>query len=297
MHSRRAVLTGIAATAAALPAMAQSDVVGQGLRLRTTDYAVDRAAFRTRLVVTASAPQRCDMPGPPQGVQEIEFPSDNLRLTAWIGRPAERRERMPVVIFLHGGFAFDGSDFAMAQPYRAAGFVLATPVLRGECGQAGHFTLFYDEVSDVLAMAEYMRSQSYVDPARLYLAGHSAGGTLTMLAGMATARFRAIASFSGSPDQIAFTAGEPWSDIVPFDRRNPAEFELRSPLAYATSLKSPARLYYGSEEGFFRTNTRNMASIGRRAGLDVEAVEVPGDHFNAVPEEIARSIAFFRSQS
>jgi hypothetical protein len=38
-----------------------------------------------------------------------------------------------------------------------------------------------------------------------------------------------------------------------------------------------------------------MAEIAQTKGLDVEAIEVPGDHFSAIPEAIARSIAFFRS--
>jgi hypothetical protein len=113
-----------------------------------------------------------------------------------------------------------------------------------------------------------------------------------MLAGMASSRFRAVAAFSGSPDQIAFAKA--WSQIVPFDRGNPLELELRSPLAYASSLKSPTRLFHGAQEN--GGSTRAMASLAQRAGLDVEAIQVPGDHFSAVPEEIQRSIAFFRGQ-
>lgn len=301
MLSRRTTLTGLAATLAARsPTLAQpvqSQTVGQGLRLRNTDYAADRASFRTSLLVAGPSPQQGDMPKPPQHVREIEYPSGDLRLKAWVGMPAQRQAQMPVVIFLHGGFAFATEDFDMARPYLAAGHVVVTPILRGECGQAGHFSMFFDEVNDVLAVADHLRGQSYVDPRRIYLAGHSAGGTLTMLAGMATAQFRAIASFSGSPDQISFTSGEPWSRIVPFDQRNPAEFEIRSPLAYAASLKSPTRLFWGSKEAFFRASTRTLVEIARSKGLDVEGIEIPGDHFSAVPEAMTRSIAFFHSKS
>lgn len=264
-------------------------MVGQGLRFHTTDFATDRAAFHTRLVVIGPSPQPGKMPRAPRDVREIVYLSDNLRLKAWVGMPKNAPARMPVVIFLHGGFAFAAEDFDMARPYLAVGYALVMPLVRGEDGQPGHFTMFYDEVTDMLAIADYVRRQPYADPARIYLAGHSAGGTLAMLAGMASSGFRAVASFSGSPEQIA---AESRSRILPFDRGNPLEFELRSPLAYASSLKSPTRLFYGSEE---RGSTRTMASLAQRAGLDVEAVEVPGDHFSAVPEEIQRSIAFFRA--
>lgn len=294
--TRRAFLAGLAWIATSRSrASAQStqpEMVGQGLRFHTTDFATDRAAFHTRLVVKGPSPQPGEMPSAPRDVRMIDYLSDNLRLKAWIGVPKNAPPRIPVVIFLHGGFAFAAEDFDMGRPYLAAGYALVMPLLRGEDGQPGHFTMFYDEVTDVIAIMEYVRRQPFADPAHIYLAGHSAGGTLAMLAGMASSGFRAVASFSGSPDRIAFTNAEPWSRIVPFDRGNPLEFELRSPLAYASSLKSPTRLFYSSGEG---GSTRAMASLAQRASLDVEAVEVPGDHFSAVPEEIQRSIAFFRA--
>jgi len=58
------------------------------------------------------------------------------------------------------------------------------PVLRGENGQPGNFTFFYDEVDDVLAAAEALAQRTYVDANRMFISGHSAGGTLTMLAAM-----------------------------------------------------------------------------------------------------------------
>ena len=61
---------------------------------------------------------------------------------------------------------------------------------------AGNFTMFYDEVEDVISAAEYLRTQPYVDQRRLYVAGASTGGTLTMLAALAYPHFRAAASLS-----------------------------------------------------------------------------------------------------
>jgi dipeptidyl aminopeptidase/acylaminoacyl peptidase len=116
-----------------------------------------------------------------------------------------------------------------------------------------------------------------------------------MLAGLTSPHYRAVASFSGSTDQLALAESLP--KIVPFDRNNPAEYEMRSPLSYATSFKAPARLLYGRSEEFYRGNTRLTAALARDAGINVEAVEVPGDHFNAVPEEIGRAIAFFRANA
>ena len=65
-----------------------------------------------------------------------------------------------------------------------AGFVVLIPMLRGENGLPGSYSMFYDEVDDVLAAAEVLALTPGVDANRLYVAGHSVGGTLTMLAAM-----------------------------------------------------------------------------------------------------------------
>lgn len=264
--------------------------------VRREDYAVARAAFRTRLIREGGSPQGIPMPDTPEGVEQIAFPSGTLRLRAWIGMPARTSGPPPVVIFLHGGFAFGEEDFDMAAPYRAAGFAVVAPMLRGENGQPGTFSLFYDEVDDVLALARYLRRRPDVDGRRIYLAGHSTGGTIALLAAMTDRRFRAVASFSASPDQVLFVRHGIRPGDIPFDVGDGRELEMRSPLAFAASLKAPARLFYGSEEGFFRLGTERLAAIAAAAGLDVRARQIEGTHMSAVAAEIAESIAFFQSR-
>ena len=152
--------------------------------------------------------------------------------------------------------------------------------------------MFYDEVDDVLAAAEALADLPEVDSGHLYLAGHSAGGTLTLLAAMSSQRFRAAASLSGAPDQVAFARGR--AEIIPFDRNDPREFQMRSSLAFPQSFKCPVRLYFGNQEIFFRMSSQETARQARSAGLNVEAVSVAGDHFTAVAEELRQCIAFFK---
>jgi dipeptidyl aminopeptidase/acylaminoacyl peptidase len=183
----------------------------------------------------------------------------------------------------------------MPKPYRDIGYVTLTPVLRGESGQPGSFSLCYDELDDVLAAAEFLAKQPYVDPKQMYVAGHSVGGTMTLLAALATDRFKAAASFSGSPDQAAFTKSQP--RLVPFDKSDPRELTLRSPLAYATKFKCPVRLYYGTLELFFDASSRRTAELAKGKGLDVEAVRVPGNHNSHVPAAMKQSIRFFKKRA
>jgi dipeptidyl aminopeptidase/acylaminoacyl peptidase len=166
-------------------------------------------------------------------------------------------------------------------------------MLRAENGQPGSFTFFYDELNDVLAAAGFLSQQPYVDAKRMYLAGSSAGGTLALLAAEASQRFRAAASFSASPDQ-ALLVKHAKIDL-PFDKRNPRELQLRSPLAYAASFKCPVRIYYATQDHFVLTSQRT-AELAKASGLDVEAVRIEGDHGSIVPLGIKRSIPFFQAK-
>lgn len=258
----------------------------------STPYATARAAFRTRLVAPGPSPQPWSPAHPPGGVQEISFRSGDLTLRAWLGGPAQRTAPAPAVLFLHGGFAFGEEDWDAVRPFIDAGFVVMVPMLRGENGQPGNFTLFVDEVDDALAAAEVLAARPEVDPKRLYVSGHSAGGVLAAFSAMRSARFRAAAPLAAAPDATVFRG----TDFVPFDPADDDEFRLRSPLAFATSFTCPVRLFVGAEEELFVDDTHEIARRARSAGLDVEAVVVDGDHFSMVTPAIPLAIDFFRQQ-
>jgi dipeptidyl aminopeptidase/acylaminoacyl peptidase len=267
------------------------------VEVRAEDYRQVRQQFRTKLVHQGPSPQKDAMPDAPAGVSVVEFGLGTLRLKGWINRPegGEAKKR-PAIVFLHGGFGFGEDDWKMTRPYRDAGYVVLAPILRGENGQPGTFTLFYDEVDDALAAAEYLAKQPYVDSSRLFVAGHSVGGILAMLSAQASPRFRAAASFSGSPDQVLYCRyGFPKSKI-PFDVADPHEFQVRSPLAYAGSFKRPVRLFYGTDEKHLDVTSKRTAAIAKENGIDAEAISVEGGHETAVPAAMKKSITFFESK-
>src|SRR5262249_26913722 len=153
-------------------------------------------------------------------------------------------------------FAFGADDWQQAQPFRDAGYVVMIPILRGENGQPGQYSMFYNEVNDVLNAADVLAKLPNVDGTRIYVAGHSVGGTLAMLAAMTSNRFRAAASFSGSPDQVKWSQLQ---EVIPFNENDQRELQMRSPLAFARSFKCPARLYYGDQEFLFESSTKKTA--------------------------------------
>jgi dienelactone hydrolase len=267
---------------------------GGALAVQTQDYAAARQTFRTNLLRRGPSPQPWD----DHWDQSVLYPPDGAELTAFGGHnltaiydlprlPGKR----PVVIFLHGGFAFGDGDYEMAQPYRDAGFVVVMPILRGENGHSGDFTLYYDEVDDVLALVDALGRLEHVDTNNVFVAGHSAGGTLATLAALTSNRFRAAASLSGSMNQNIMLGDR---EYIPFDASDPREVQMRSPEAYAQSFKCPARLYYGDEEFLLSAAIERTAATAARSGLDVQAVAVPGDHFTSVEAAAQQSAAFFR---
>jgi dipeptidyl aminopeptidase/acylaminoacyl peptidase len=261
------------------------------------DYLKARRHFQTKLVRVGPSPQKWTALTPPAGVTEIAYPAGSLRLKAWIHQPdtGKNNKKYPAVLFLHGGHSFSQGDWDMSRPYRDAGFVVMSPILRGENGQPGNFSMYYDEADDVIAAAEYLRHLPYVDSRRLFVAGHSVGGTMTMLSALLYKHFRAGAAFSGSPDQVIYVKYAPGAeDRAPFDITDVRELEMRSPLAFAAFFRCPLRIYYGSQEFHFDLTSQRTAEIARENGKDVEAVKVQGNHLTQVPDAIKASIEFFR---
>jgi dipeptidyl aminopeptidase/acylaminoacyl peptidase len=268
--------------------------LGQVMELQKQDFAQARRSFQTRLTKRGLSPQPFDRLQVPNGVQAIPYQSDNLKLRAWVNAPAAGQPAKPAVLFLHGGYAFANEDWDQCQPFRDAGFVTMTPMLRGENGQQGHFSLLYYEVDDALAAAETLAKMPGVDENHIYVSGHHAGGTLALLAAMASKRFRAAASISAPTDIPALIEEQPL--LLRFDKKDQRELQLRSPLAYASSFKCPVRLYYGVGEASLRDSTQKIAQRAKQAGIDAEAVAVPGEGDAMVESAMRQAVAFFKSK-
>lgn len=271
------------------------------VEIQNEDYAKVCRQFKTTLIKKAGSPQLSQSSdsadAPPNGVTQIFFKSGKLSLKAWINKPVNSsNKKYPAIIFLHGGFSFGKGDWDMTKPFRDSGFIVIAPMLRGENGQAGTFTMFYDEVNDAIAAALYARQQSFIDKSTTYLAGHSVGGTITLLTAMANKYFQKAASFSGSPDQSIYCKYGIDPKTIPFDTTTSKEFIVRSPLAYAKSFKIPVRIFYGTNEPHFQLSSQQTASIAKQKGLDVEAIEVHGGHDSAVEEEMKLAIKFFNQR-
>jgi dipeptidyl aminopeptidase/acylaminoacyl peptidase len=207
--------------------------------------------------------------------QTIEFRSPVGSLAAYLTPDPKDGKKHPAIIWITGGDCNTIGDVwsppeagndQSARQYREAGIVMMFPSLRGGNKNPGVQEGFLGEVDDVLAAADHLARQEFVDPKRIYLGGHSTGGTLVMLVAESTDRFRAVFSF-GPAESVAGYGPE----YTPFDVSNKHEVELRSPGYWLASINCPTFVF----EGTIEANVDSFRTMAR-------ASSNPQAHFQAV---------------
>ena len=233
-------------------------------------------------------------PDPPTGIlQLVRYTSPAGKLAAYVGSDPGDGLRHPAILWLTGGFSSSISEVAWtpgpekndqsATAFREAGLIMMYPSYRGGNDNPGDPEGFYGEVDDVLSAAVYLSSLSYVDPNRIYLAGHSTGGTLALLAAECSTRFRAVFAFGPVADVAGYGA-----ENLPFDLKDPREFELRAPGRWLHCITTPTFVL----EGHNRSNVSDvlqMANSPHPAAVQFHLVK-HADHFSVL-QPLTRVIA------
>jgi poly(3-hydroxybutyrate) depolymerase len=191
---------------------------------------------------------------PPQVFSRIDVKGSQGKLTAYVTPDPRDGKKHPAVIWAHGGFGDIGSEFwdpaprsndQSARAFRDAGIVLAVGSWRAENDNPGDYQLYYGEVDDYLALRDHVATLPYVDPDRIYLAGHSAGGTLVLLASELSSHFRAAFSIGGIPALVSKDLYDRYGG-VPFDWGNDDERHLRSAAPFVRSIQRPVFYFEGA---------------------------------------------------
>lgn len=239
-----------------------------------------RRAFQTQLKDTPT--ENTPPPAPPPGVfEKVMYPAPLGNNVAYV-TPVREGPRRPAVLWIQGGFEWgiDESSWAprprdndqSARAFREAGLVLMMPALRGCSGNPGSREYFLGEVDDVLAALDFLARRPDVDPERIYLGGHSTGGTMTLLAAASGPRVRGVLSFG--PVAVP-NYGETGTAL---DRAEGRELGMRSPVVFMKYIRVPTLVIEGAEQG----NTHSFEPL-REAAKDapVRFVAVPGGtHFS-----------------
>lgn len=262
---------------------------------KTESLSQARQGFKTKLLLQNEPKE--PLPAPPQDVfRAVTYPAPSGNLAAYLSPdPGDGRKR-PAIIWITGGDCNSIGDVWTPAPsdndqtaaaYRKAGIVMLFPSLRGGNNNPGVKEGFLGEVNDVLAAMKYLKKQSYVDANRIYLGGHSTGGTLAMLVGEYTDSFRAVFAF-GPVDNVSRYGDSP--DLLPFDTSNSKERELRSPGLWLSSIRSPVWVFEGSGGNIADLHAMAKASTNVKAHF----IEIKGaSHFETLAptnELIAKKI-------
>lgn len=254
------------------------------------DLVAARKGFSTMLI-----PNRLKADGPPEqppvGVfRLVRYTSPAGKLAAYLtpppGSPGGRR---PAVIWLKGGwggigsFLWDRESGQSPTCFRETGFVVMCPSFRGENDNPGRIEGFYGEVDDVLAAYGYLAGLPYVDPKRIYVAGHSTGGTLAVLTAMASGKPRAVFSFGGQLNAGSYFRVKGILGETPFNWLNSTEIRLRNPAEFAASIKTPLYCFegeYSADNDGFSLMEKRARELGKPyTGYVVHHA----DHFDYLP--------------
>lgn len=182
--------------------------------------------------------------------RKVSYQAAPGAMAAYLTPDPRDGRKHPAIVWITGGDCNSIGDVWTAQQadndqsaaaYRQAGIVMMFPSLRGGNNNPGQHESFLGEVDDVIAAADYLAQQSYVDPARIYLGGHSTGGTLALLVSECTDRFRAVFSFG--PVENAASYGERFNT---YDINDRAERRVRAPVLWLHCIASPTFIMEGS---------------------------------------------------
>lgn len=241
--------------------------------------------LRRELVTTVfGRTRRGPAPIPPPAVFEsVRYPAPLGSNAAYVS-PARPGARRPAIVWIPGGFDWDINEGLWepaprendqtASAFRNAGIVLMLPSLRGSNDNPGQNECFLGEVDDILAAADFVASRPDVDPNRVYLGGHSTGGTLALLVAESTDRFRAVFAFGPVADPSHYGGG-----CLP--RSAPRrEINARKPARYMGEIVTPTFVIEGSGRG----NVGDFPDLQDQVGsAPVRFLEVRGaDHFTVL---------------
>lgn len=134
---------------------------------------------------------------------DVEFFSDGTRIAAELFAPADSATHAPAVVIAHG-FGGIKSFFVgdIARAISAAGFVSLTFDYRGfgESGGPRNRLRPLEQVADIRAGCEFLRTLPSVDPDRIGIYGTSFGGGLAIAAAALDPRARAAVCAVGIAD-------------------------------------------------------------------------------------------------
>ena len=259
--------------------------------LSDEDLATAHSKFQTEIVDNSFQGDGKPATPPKDTFLLINYEAKDGNMDAFLTPDPKDGKKHPAVIWLIGGYGGIGNDdyFWADQPeendqsgraFRDAGIIMMVPSFRGENANPGIYDMFYGEIEDLESAREYLSKISYVDPERIYVVGHSTGGTRAFLGNEYSKGFRAAFSLGGIPDLELRLQG-PMRVAIPYNKNNPEELRIRSPTTYMKSLQSPTFYFEGEADYWYEFD--EMKKIAKENNIPLYIYSIKGgDHFNII---------------
>ena len=241
-----------------------------------------RRGFKTRLQRKERDGTPPDSP-PPNIFRLVRYETPAGKLAAYLSTDPGDGKKHPAIIWIFGGFSNSiGSTAWGEQPakndqsasaFRKAGIVMMYPSFRGGNDNPGVKESFFGEVTDVLAARDFLAQQSFVDPERIYLGGHSTGGTLALLAAECSDRFRAVFSFGPVDDVTGYG-----DKVLVFDVNNKQEVKLRAPEHWLASIQCPTFVFEGTESPGNISALESMSQASHNSNIHFYSIQIGRAH-------------------
>lgn len=246
-------------------------------------FAQAHDAFQTKLAVENNDDD--PIPDPPEGLFDlVSYTSTAGDLAAYVSSDPGDGAKHPMIIWVVGGWGNGIDDFPWTYPewdndqtgsaFWQAGVLTMYPSFRGGNGNPGNYETLFGEVDDIAAAYDYAASLPYVDPNRVYLGGHSTGGTRALLAAEYTDKFRSVFCF-GAVDEIKYHNRTQFT----FDTSDDDEYTMRSPIYWLEDVKTPTFLIEGSDGN--ADNLRRMEEATENDNIHCYIME-GADHFSTL---------------
>jgi acetyl esterase/lipase len=251
-----------------------------------SDFPAARRQFKTALSFP-TADRSPVAPPPPKIFRVVNYRSAVGPLPAYLTPDPKDGKKHPAIIWITGGdcnsigemwLPADPKNDQTAAAFREAGLVMMAPSLRGGNTNPGREEGFAGEIDDIVAAADFLAQQTYVDSTRIYLGGHSTGATLVLLTAEASERFRAVFAFGprdAATDHRLF-------DGTDLRKLDPRERLLRTGAYWLASVHKPLFILEGTGTGPRSTTNIDALKRMRQKSKNPNIVFLPvegADHF------------------
>ncbi len=201
-------------------------------------------------------------------------PGPRNKLNIWAPTGTQKTDRLPVLVWLYGGGWYSGArdDYGFAgRAFARAGFIVVIPDYR--IVPDGHWPDFLEDSAAAVAWTERNISNHGGDPARIALAGHSAGAYNAVMIALDPQWMKAAGSDAKVIRGVAALAGP--FDFIPFEKGGRADvamgdirpLERTQPISFVRADAPPLWLGHGSADTVVRVrNSKNLAAAMARAG-------------------------------